>query len=155
PAELTRARALAQTILARFGDGHGGFHFTSDDHEALLARAPSAYDGAIPAGSGVAAEVFARLAEHLDDPSMTQARDAVLRALSAPCRRPPSAFATLLAAAAYADGPVHEVAIVGARDDPRTAALLAAARNVYLPARAFAWTAAPIENGLPLLDKKG
>src|SRR5262249_6837790 len=129
--------------------------FTSDDHEALLARSPSAYDGAIPAGSGVAAEVFARLAEHLDDDEMRKARDGVLRALAAPCRRAPSAFATLLAAATYADGPVDEVAIVGAKDDPRTAALLAATRGTYFPARAFAWTAAPIETGLPLLDKKG
>ncbi|HEX4825164.1 MAG TPA: thioredoxin domain-containing protein [Candidatus Polarisedimenticolaceae bacterium] len=154
PAELTRARALAATILARFGDGHGGFHFTSDDHEALLARSPSAYDGAIPAGSGVAAEVFARLAEHLGGEEMSKARDGVLRALAASCKRAPSAFATLLVAATYADGPVIEVAIVGAKDDPRTAALIAASRNAYFPARAVAWTAAPVEQGLPLLEHK-
>jgi uncharacterized protein YyaL (SSP411 family) len=155
PANLARARALARTLLARFGDGRGGFHFTSDDHEALLARTASVHDGAIPAGSGVAAEVFARLAVHQGDAALREARDAALRALAPAVRRVPSAFATLLAAAPYAEGATVEVAIVGPADDPRTRALLGAIRETYLPARAIAWTGAPVDGVSPLLDRKG
>jgi uncharacterized protein YyaL (SSP411 family) len=152
--DLTRARSLAATILARFGDGHGGFHFTSDDHEAILARSSSVHDGAIPSGSGVAAEVFARLAVHLDDAVMREARDATLHALAPACRRAPSACATLLGSAAYADGPVFQLVVIGPADDPATQALLAAVRSAYFPARAIAWSAAA-GSSLPLLDRKG
>ena len=154
PADLARARSLAATILARFGDGRGGFHFTSDDHEAILARTASTHDGAIPAGAGVAAEVFARLAVHDDDAAMRSARDATLRALAPACRRAPSAFATLLAAATFADGPVVELVVVGPAADPATRALLNAAQRSYLAARAIAWGDGPGGADRPLLLHK-
>jgi uncharacterized protein YyaL (SSP411 family) len=155
PRDLERGAALARTMLARFGDGHGGFYFTSDDHEAILARSRSVHDGAIPAGSAVAAEVFARLAIHLDDAAFRKAFDATLRALAPACRRAPSAFATLLSASFYADGPVIEIAIAGPREAEGTRGLLAAARADYLPARALAWVdPAAAGSGLPLLAGK-
>jgi hypothetical protein len=154
--DLDRAAALTRTMLGRFGDGHGGFHFTSDDHETILARTRSTYDDAIPAGSAVAAETLLRLALHLDDVSFRRAGLATLAALRPMVDRAPAGCATLLNASAYAEREkVVEIAIAGPRDAPATRALLAAARACYLPARGVAWfdpAAGPSD--LPLLKGK-
>ena len=154
--DLERAARLARTMLRRFADGHGGFHFTSDDHEALLTRTRSTYDDAIPAGSALAAETLLRLAVHLDDAALHAAGLATLASLLPMAERVPAGFAALLNASAYAErSDVVEIAVVGPRDAPATRALLAATRARYLPARAVAWfdpAAGPVE--LPLLAGK-
>jgi len=155
-ADLDRAAELARTMSSRFGDGHGGFHFTSDDHEAILTRTRSTYDDAIPAGSAVAAETLLRLAVHLDDAGFRKAGLAALSSLSPLADRVPSGFATLLNASAYAESvDVVEIAIAGPREAEPTRALLAAARASYLPARAISWVD-PSKGGsaLPLLKDK-
>jgi uncharacterized protein YyaL (SSP411 family) len=154
--DLDRAASLARVIVSRFGDGQGGFHFITDDHEAILARTRSTYDDAIPAGSAVAAETLLRLAVHLDDAAFRKAGMQTLAALRPLAERAPSGFATLLNASAYADRQaVPEIAIAGPRDAPGSRALLAAARARYLPASALAWfdpAAGPSD--LPLLAGK-
>jgi uncharacterized protein YyaL (SSP411 family) len=154
--DLDRAAALARTMLSRFGDGRGGFHFTSDDHETILARTRSTYDDAIPAGSAVAAETLLRLALHRDDASFRKAGLATLAALRPAAERAPVGFATLLNASAYGQfKDVPEIAIVGPRDAGATRALLRTVRARYLPARAIAWfdpAAGPSD--LPLLVGK-
>jgi len=138
--DLDRAAALTRTMLTRFGDGRGGFHFTSDDHETILARTRSTYDDAIPAGSAVAAETLLRLALHLDDAAFRKAGLATLSSLRPMAERAPAGFATLLNASAYGQPKdVQEIAIVGPPDAAATRALLRAARSRYLPARAIAW----------------
>ena len=154
--DLDRAARLTRTMLDRFSDGHGGFHFVSDDHEAILARTRSTYDDAIPAGSAVAAETLLRLAVHLDDAAFRKAGLATLAALRPLAEHVPSGFATLLNASAYADPKdVVEIAIAGPPGAEGTRALLAAARARYLPAAAIAWldpAAGPSD--LPLLKGK-
>jgi uncharacterized protein YyaL (SSP411 family) len=154
--DLDRAAGFARTILARFTDGRGGFHFTSDDHEAILARTRSTYDDAIPAGSAVAAETLLRLAVHLDDAALRKAGLAVLAALRPLADRVPSGFASLLNASAYADRKdVVEIAVAGPREASGTRALLAAARARYLPARVVGWLdPAAGASSLPLLAGK-
>ena len=138
--DLDRAAALARTMSSRFNDGHGGFHFTSDDHESILTRTRSTYDDAIPAGSAVGAETLLRLGFHYDDAAFRRAGLAALTALGPLADRVPSGFASLLNASAYADSKgVVELAIVGPRDATATRALLAAARARYLPARVVSW----------------
>jgi uncharacterized protein len=152
PKDLDAAASIARTTVARFSDGHGGFAFTSDDHEALLVTPLSTYDGALPAGSGVAAEALFRIATHTGDTTWAEAARKTLVALRPAAGRSPSAFAALLAASAYGDG-TREIAVVGPSDDAGTRALLAAARGRYLPARAIAWfDPAGGPSALPLLE---
>ena len=91
--------------------------------------------------AGVAAETFLRLASHLDDDGLREAGVAALTALAPLVERAPSAFASLLVAADFLEGPVDELVIAGPLDDERTRALLAAARSRYLPNRIWAWAA--------------
>jgi len=136
---LGEAESLARTMIERFEDtGNGGFWFTSDDHEQLLTRTRSRHDGALPSGSGVATELLLRLGVHLD---ATDLRDSARRALvgARPAvERMPSAFASLLRAADFAEGPVDEIAIVGQITDARTKALIDTVRERYLPRLAIA-----------------
>jgi uncharacterized protein YyaL (SSP411 family) len=153
---LDAARAIAATLVGRFGDEkRGGFFFTSDDHETLLTRSRSLYDGALPAGAGVATEVLLRLALHFDDPALRRPADRTLRAYRPLVARAPSAFASLLVAADFANGPTRELAIVGKLDDPSTRALLSVIRGRYLPNRVIdlATPGDPVD-GRPLLRGK-
>jgi hypothetical protein len=59
---LDRAGELAGEILGRFRDRErGGFFFTADDHEPLIARIRDPFDDALPSGNAVACLVLQRL----------------------------------------------------------------------------------------------
>ena len=52
---LKEARSLADRMIADFEDrDEGGFFFTADGHESLLARAKDPFDNALPAGNSMA-----------------------------------------------------------------------------------------------------
>jgi uncharacterized protein YyaL (SSP411 family) len=59
---LEQAVALADDLLARFRDREaGGFFFTPDDGEALIARQKPVHDGAIPSANSLALALLLRL----------------------------------------------------------------------------------------------
>lgn len=65
---LTLAEELTQTQIALFSDERfGGFYFTSNDHETLLARSKDPVDSALPSGNAMAAANLAYLARVLGD----------------------------------------------------------------------------------------
>jgi uncharacterized protein YyaL (SSP411 family) len=155
-AHLDAAVRLARAMVERFQDrAGGGFFFTSSDHEKLLTRSRSQYDGALPAGSAVAVEVLLRLAVHLDDASLENAALAALKSLAPLTGKAPTAFTSLLAAADFREGPVLEIAVVGDPADETTRSLLGAIRGRYLPNRVVALSrpGGPTD-GLPLLTGK-
>jgi uncharacterized protein YyaL (SSP411 family) len=147
---------LAQVMTERFADSeHGGFFFTSDDHEQLLTRNRSLHDGALPSGSGVASELLVRLALHLDSDELRAHAVGTLRAYLAPVERAPAGFSSLLLAADFVAGPVDEVAVVGDLEDPLALQLLSAVQRRFLPRRALAAAAeGAIPPGLALLSGK-
>jgi len=156
PGLLRAADRLAASLVARFEDRErGGFFFTSDDHEELLARNRSGQDGALPSGAGVAAEALLRLGLHLDSSSCREAARRALESSRPAVRRLPSAFTTLLIAADLAAGPALEVAVIGDPADPATSALLDAVHRRCRPGLALA-VARPGEpaDDLPLLRGK-
>ena len=61
-------------------DARGGFYFTSQDHESLIARGKQPTDGAQPAGNSVAVQNLIYLAEQLNRPDY---REVAGKALSA------------------------------------------------------------------------
>ena len=96
---LEQAVRIAETAVAHFADGAGGFFTTADDAtDVPLARPRTAQDNATPAGNGLLAEVFARLWHVTGQPVWRERTEGVLRAFSA---KPDqwAAQATLLAAA--------------------------------------------------------
>jgi uncharacterized protein YyaL (SSP411 family) len=123
---------IARTMLDRFEDSErGGFFFTSDDHESLLARTRSQHDGALPAGVGVATEVLLRLGVHSGEERFRLAAERTLEVFTSTVGRGTSAFASLLLASTRAEEPPVEVAIVGSPDERATRELLAVVRGRY------------------------
>jgi len=94
---LDMAIQLADQLLDSFEDKeHGGFFFTSHDHEKLIQRSKTFMDDAIPAGNGIAASVLNKLGHILGESRYLQAAESTLRAAWSSIERYPSAHNTLL-----------------------------------------------------------
>jgi uncharacterized protein YyaL (SSP411 family) len=134
PRWLLEARALADTILARFwDDAIAGFYDTAADHEALIVRPRDTGDNATPAGNSAAAELLLRLALIFDNPEYRARAETVLGGLAPFLARYPTGFGRYLAAAEFALGTPKEIALVGSPSAADTAALRAAVFTPFLP----------------------
>jgi uncharacterized protein len=108
------ARALADTMIARFGDPErGGFYSTSDDHEELIARRKEIGDHPIPSGNSAAALGLLRLEALTGERAYDEQAEGVLRLFAKAAPRQPDAFAHLLRALDFQLAPTKEVALIG------------------------------------------
>jgi hypothetical protein len=111
---FTAARALADTMIERFGDpANGGFFETSSDHERLLTRRKDPEDHPIPSGNASAAFGLLRLAALTGEHDYERHAVGVLRLFGELAPRHPNAFAHLLQALDFHLARVREVALVG------------------------------------------
>ncbi len=79
--DLRLAVRVADLLLEHFEDReHGGFFFTSDDHENLIQRPRPFADNAMPSGNGVASQALQRLGWLLGEPRYLEAAERCLRA---------------------------------------------------------------------------
>jgi uncharacterized protein YyaL (SSP411 family) len=97
-ADLTFARELVDVLLAHFEDARGGFFFTADDHERLIAKPKPFVDEAVPAGNGLAALALLALGHLLGKQRYLDAAERTVRAALHALERYPEAHATLLRA---------------------------------------------------------
>jgi uncharacterized protein YyaL (SSP411 family) len=136
---LEAAERLVDTTLRHFSDPAGGFYFTSDDHEELLARPRNLYDGAVPSGGSMMVHALLRLSLLLDRPEWREAAEKALsRALPGILQVPGGHHLWIAATDWLAQGAV-EVAFAGRRESSEGLALLDVVRRKYLPNRALAW----------------
>ena len=134
PRWLGECRALAETMLARFWDDSiAGFYDTAADHEALVVRPRDTGDNATPAGNSAAADVLLRLAIIFDQPLYRQRAETILANLAPFLARYPTGFGRYLAAAEFALGTPHEIALVGEPAAPDTAALCQVIFGAFRP----------------------
>lgn len=127
PRWLQEARAILTQAVQHFGADDGGFYYTSDDAEVLVARSKNAVDGPLPSGTSLCVEALLRLGLLLGDDTLTERGLAAIRANMMLVRRDPAALAALVAALQFHLGEPREIVVVGPPDDPRTQALLQAA----------------------------
>jgi uncharacterized protein YyaL (SSP411 family) len=75
PRFVERAGAIADELLAHFGDDEeGGFFFTRDDGPRLITRGKDAFDNAVPSGSSMTAMLLLRLGALVDERYAERAR---------------------------------------------------------------------------------
>jgi uncharacterized protein YyaL (SSP411 family) len=109
------ARAIAETMIERFGDPErGGFYSTSSDHEELIARRKEVGDHPIPSGNSSAAMGLLRLGALTGERRYTEAGEGVFALFGKPAVEHPDAFAHMLRALDFHLSPTREVALVGA-----------------------------------------
>jgi uncharacterized protein YyaL (SSP411 family) len=111
---FAEARALAETMIERFGDPErGGFYSTSSDHEELIARRKEVGDHPIPSGNSSAAMGLLRLGALTGERRYEEAGNAVFALFGKPAVEHPDAFAHMLRAFDFHLSPTREVALVG------------------------------------------
>ncbi len=142
------AVALADVLIARFGDPErGGFFTTALDAGELPIRRKDLDDSPVPSGNASAAFGLLRLARLSGVAAYEDQALGVLRLLSPLAARHAMAFAHLLRAADFALAPVAEVAIVG----PEPEELLGAVRGTLRPHVVLAGGTGDV----PLLEGRG
>ena len=92
-----------------------GFFYTSNDHEQLVSRPKSYYDGAIPSGSLVASVVLLRLSKLTANQSYARYAEDTLRLYSAYTARVPDQFSNFLCAVDFYLAPPLEIAVISAQ----------------------------------------
>ena len=149
PRWFAEARALADTMIARFADPErGGFFETSDDHEQLLTRRKDLEDHPIPSGNASAAVGLLRLAALTGEYAYEERATGVLELLHPLAGRHPHAFAHLLQAIDFHSSPVREVALAGEPLDE----LARVVRGAFRP---HVVVAGGDPDGVPLLEGRG
>jgi uncharacterized protein YyaL (SSP411 family) len=138
---LTRVQNWIAVVSKHYADPRGGFFFTADDAESLIARSKNALDQPNPSGNGTLAAVLARLYYLTGDADYRAAAQATLDAFAGAARQNLFGHATLLnAAELLANG--LQIVIVGERASADAQALIAAAYRHNLPNRIVAVIAA-------------
>jgi uncharacterized protein YyaL (SSP411 family) len=134
PHWLERANHLAEALRALFRDeSGGGFFFTGSDHEQLIVRPKTGYDGAIPSGNGMAATYLLRLAEFTGSREQESLGVETLHAFHAQLARSPSSFAQMLAGLDFYLSEKREVVLVGRQRATATQEALSRLWRMYSP----------------------
>ena len=111
------ARELADVLLDEFEDpAHGGFFFTSHDHEPLFHRSKPGHDNATPSGNGVAAHALIVLGHLCSVSRYVEAGERAVRLFAPALSRSPAGYASMLAALADLASPPAVVLLAGDRD---------------------------------------
>jgi uncharacterized protein YyaL (SSP411 family) len=143
---LVEAARLLDIVLEHFADREGGgFFYTADDHEALIARNKDATDASVPSASALAATALVRLGKLTGDRKYADAAEGTLKAAAGLLQQAPTAMGQMFIALDFYLGPTYEMVVAG---DPRSDSTRAALRDVrrrFLPNKVLA--AALAEDG--------
>ncbi|SFB88194.1 thioredoxin domain-containing protein [Streptomyces aidingensis] len=135
---LELAGTLLETVLTRFRAPDGSLFDTADDAERLIRRPQDPTDNATPSGWTAAAGALLSYAAYTGSERHRTAAEEALGIVRVLAGKAPRFIGWGLAVAEAAlDGP-REVALVGAGDDPRAAALHAAALRATAPGAVIA-----------------
>ena len=135
PRYVEAARAIAdQMILHHWDAAEGGFYFTPDDGEALIARTKDAFDHAVPSGLSIAVLVCLRLGA-LADAKYFEVGERQAKLLASAGLDNPFAFGQLVCDVDRLVRGSVDVVVVGPADAPATRALTSEAFRAYLPNR--------------------
>jgi len=129
PRWIERALALAEAMIARFGDdAEGGFFESPADDPSVRVRLKSDFDGAETAGNSQAALALVRLSAWCDRADLKAQADRALDAFARRLAAHPVAMPLLLVAMMESPAPPRHVVVVAHDASPASAA--AAARLV-------------------------
>ncbi|MGH6888270.1 MAG: thioredoxin domain-containing protein [Rhizomicrobium sp.] len=132
---LARAQAWVSVLNEHFWDAqNGGYFFTSDDSDPLIARTRVVFDHATPAANGVLVGLLSRLYFATADTMYRDRANALIQAFSGEVNR------AFLSMASYVNGldvtmTALQIVIVGQIDNPKTHELASAVLGRSLPNR--------------------
>ena len=145
---IDEAVRLADLMRQHFEDkSGGGFYFTADDHEQLIARNKDFQDASVPSGNGMAATALIRLGKLTGKSEYLESAQGALLAGMPIMERSPTAAGQLLIALDMWIGPMHELVLVGGGDDAENQAVLTELQRLYLPNGVVAYRRGELPQG--------
>ena len=154
PEYLDGAVALTDVLLDRFWDAQeGGFFFTSSDHEALLSRSKSAFDGSVPSGNSVAASVLLRLYYATERQDYLTKAETTFRLFYDALEQNPFGFSNILCGLDFYLRRPKEIVLLGDPVAPETTTLLRNIHGNFIPNKTLLCfdPARPPQHGIPSL----
>jgi uncharacterized protein YyaL (SSP411 family) len=147
---------LCRVMIAEFADAEGGgFFYTGESHEALVARQRDAFDNATPSGNAMAATALLRLAALTGRDDLEAAGRRTLESVQYVMEQAPMAAGQSLIALDFLLVPTQEFAVVAGTDPGEYRAVLERLWSRFLPdkvvAPAFAPPAPELVAMVPLL----
>lgn len=149
---LERAREFTETLLSRFWDEkEGGFFFTGTDHEALISRSKSAFDGSIPSGNSVAVFNLLRLSYLTENQDYLNKAEKVLRLFYDAMEQNPFGFSNMLSALDFYLNRPKEIVLLGDKNAWETKAMLGQIHELFVPNKTLVCLDPRSERQLPSL----
>ncbi|RCS40464.1 thioredoxin domain-containing protein [Bremerella cremea] len=131
---LEECERLTQVAIEHFYDQDGGgFFYTADDHEALIARNKDFYDNSIPSGNGMAALVLAKLGKLVGNTEYLRLAEATVAAGADVLEKHPIAAGQLLIAYDFLQSSTEQVVLAAEQDDPSLPQLICQLQTQYRP----------------------
>ena len=132
---LARARDWVRILDRHYWDeAEGGYYFSADDTEGLIARAKTAADAAVPAGNGTLVGALTRLAILTGDETYKRRAETIVETFSGEITRNFFPLATLLNNAELLGNPL-QIVVIGKEATPAFESLRHAIYGVSLPNR--------------------
>ena len=150
---------LARIMIDEFADPEqGGFFFTGNRHEALIARQKDVHDNATPSGNAMAATALIRLGALTGREELTQAGRSALESVQSVLERQPAAAGQSLIALDFLLGSIREFAVISGLDSAELRAVLEAIATPFRPHKVVAPAtpeqAALLAEKVPLLSDR-
>jgi uncharacterized protein len=137
---IDEAARLADFLLKHFEDRQrGGFFFTADDHEQLIARNKDLHDASVPSGNAMAATALIRLGKLTGNAPFLAAAGRTLAVAQTVMERTPTGAGQMLLALDLWRGPLQELVLIGGANESENAELVAAVQKAFLPNSVFAY----------------
>ena len=137
---IDEAVRLAEVMRVHFEDkAGGGFFYTADDHEQLIARNKDFQDASVPSGNGMAATALIRLGKLTGRSDFLESAQGAIVAGLPIMERAPTAAGQLLIALDMWLSPMQEIVLVGGNDETKNRELLEQLQRAYLPRAVIAY----------------
>jgi uncharacterized protein len=137
---IDEAVRLAEFMVKHFEDRErGGFFFTADDHERLIARNKDLHDASVPSGNAMAATALTRLGKLTGNAPFLEAAARTLAVAQSVMERTPTGAGQMLLALDLWRGSLQELVLMGGGNDSENVELVAAIHKAFLPNSVFAY----------------
>jgi uncharacterized protein YyaL (SSP411 family) len=131
---IHHACGFAAAMMEQFGDrDHGGFFYTSADHEPLIARNKEIHDNATPSGNSMAATALLKLARLTGRRDFEDKAVETLEMMSGTVARLPAATGQALIGLDFLLGPTYELVLIDGQDKTVGDQALAAIHQRFAP----------------------
>jgi uncharacterized protein YyaL (SSP411 family) len=155
PRWLEAAERLVALTVEHYRDHErGGFFYTADDGEQLIARHKELDDNPTPSGQSLIATALLRLARLRGDDEMEALATGVLQLAAPYMERSPHGLGQALSALDLHLSAPREIAVIGPPGDRRTEALVDAARSGFHPDTVYAFGDGASQSELAVLQGK-